>query len=194
MHRNPFHARFQKQLEQCLSSHDSDSDDTFGEQRQPRPHGHCRNLSESQLLAQQNRGLEKNFRKNKSKAPAEHTQSIFAHLASVQKSLLTGDNCRKRTYDSTRNGLMPEDDDKENQHYLTSNSSENQSMAEESCNNKQSEWDNRKLPATNRTNLHSIENSINSSSDMRNQQSYNQFANAKSMRIQKAKARKRSKI
>jgi hypothetical protein len=66
MYRNPFHARFQKQLEQFLSSHDLESDDTFGEQRQPRPHGHFRKPNETGEL-----------KKTSGRSSSKHQQSIL---------------------------------------------------------------------------------------------------------------------
>jgi hypothetical protein len=100
IYRNQFHNRFQQHLEMCLSSYDSYSDPFIPTERQPKPRATQNNLDEGQFYAQRRKVIENNFRDIKAKAPIDHARAVFAHLASIQKSLTVPHTCRKWTQDS----------------------------------------------------------------------------------------------
>jgi hypothetical protein len=84
----------------CLSSYDSDSDPFIPTERQPKPRATQNNFDEGQFYAQRRKAIENNFRDIKAIAPIAHTRAVFAHLASIQKSLTVPHTCRKWTQDS----------------------------------------------------------------------------------------------
>jgi len=93
---NPFHKRFQYQLELWLS-HDSDNTDTddcsatmagdVSKNDKTQRTNSLTTYNDKELLIKRNRAIEASFREIKSKSKPEHTRKLFSELAALQRSI-----------------------------------------------------------------------------------------------------------
>jgi hypothetical protein len=93
---NPFHKRFQHQLELWLS-HDSDNTDTddcsatmagdVSKNDKTQRTNSLTTYNDKELLIKRNRAIEASFREIKSKSKPEHTRKLFSELTALQRSI-----------------------------------------------------------------------------------------------------------